>query len=82
MEDLALTYSEDAEVYSNPDIDVATELQYLHDKAIKYGKKLKEEKRLTAKWETSSKKNHSLIVELSNKNDQNEHIVKYLMKEK
>ena len=81
MEDLASTYSEDDEVYSNPDIDFAAELQYLQEKAIKCEKKLKEQKKLTAKWETSSKQSHALVVELSDKNVQNEHLLKHLLEE-
>ena len=40
------------------------------------------EKKLTAKQEASSKQNHALVVELSNKNAQNEHLLKYLVEEK
>ena len=82
MEDLASTYYEDAEVYSNPDIDFAAELQYLHEKIIKCEENLKEQKKLTAKWEASSTQNHALVVQLSDKNAQNENILKYLLEEK
>ena len=72
IEDLPSTYSEYVEVYSNPDIDVAAQLQYLHEKAIKWEKNKKLEKMMTAKWEASSKQNHALVVELSDKNAQND----------
>ncbi|KAJ9553200.1 hypothetical protein OSB04_017245 [Centaurea solstitialis] len=44
-------------------------------------KKLKAQILLTDKWEARSKQNDALIVELSDKNAQNEHLVQYLMKE-
>ncbi|KAJ9542388.1 hypothetical protein OSB04_028894 [Centaurea solstitialis] len=44
-------------------------------------KRLKAQILLTDKWEARSKQNDALIVELSDKNAQNEHLVQYLMKE-
>src|SRR5581483_629259 len=65
----------------NPYIEFESYIKSFNANMANLKKKLKDQILLTDKWEASSKQNDALIVELSDKNAQNEHLVQYLMKE-
>ncbi|KAJ9552476.1 hypothetical protein OSB04_016521 [Centaurea solstitialis] len=72
---------DESEVLLTPYVKFESYIKSLNDNMANLKKKLKAQILLTNKWEASSKQNDVLIVELSNKNAQNEHLVQYLMKE-
>ncbi|KAJ9546821.1 hypothetical protein OSB04_019364 [Centaurea solstitialis] len=72
---------DESEVLLNPYVGFESYIKSLNENMANLKKKLKDQILLTDKWETSSKQNDALIVELSDKNAQNEHLVQYLMKE-
>ncbi|KAJ9542930.1 hypothetical protein OSB04_029436 [Centaurea solstitialis] len=72
---------DESEVLLNPYIEFESYIKSLNENMANLKKKLKDQILLTDKWEASSKQNDALIVELSDKNAQNEHLVQYLMKE-
>ncbi|KAJ9567658.1 hypothetical protein OSB04_003624 [Centaurea solstitialis] len=75
-------FSEDeSEVILNPHFEFEAYIKSLNANMENLNKKLKAQILLTDKWEAHSKQNDALIVELSDKNAQNEHLVQYLMKE-
>ncbi|KAJ9565777.1 hypothetical protein OSB04_001743 [Centaurea solstitialis] len=75
-------FSEDeSEVNLNPHVEFEAYIKSLNANMENLNKKLKAQILLTDKWEARSKQNDALIVELSDKNAQNEHLVQYLMKE-
>ncbi|KAJ9544613.1 hypothetical protein OSB04_024320 [Centaurea solstitialis] len=80
--DLASNCFDDSEVYSNCYFEFEEELRFLNDKMIICEKNWKMEKKLTSKWEASFEENHVLVVELLDKNAQNEHLLNYLLAEK
>ncbi|KAJ9544789.1 hypothetical protein OSB04_024496 [Centaurea solstitialis] len=72
---------DESEVRLNPYVEFESYIKSLNDNMANLKKKLKDQILLTDKWEARSKQNDALIVELSDKNAQNEHLVQYLMKE-
>ncbi|KAJ9566854.1 hypothetical protein OSB04_002820 [Centaurea solstitialis] len=72
---------DESEVLLNPYVEFESYIKSLNENMANLKKKLKDQILLTDKWELSSKQNDALIVELSDKNAQNEHLVQYLMKE-
>ncbi|KAJ9544385.1 hypothetical protein OSB04_024092 [Centaurea solstitialis] len=72
---------DESEVLLNPYVEFESYIKSLNENMANLKKKLKDQILLTDKWEASSKQNDALIVELSDKNAQNEHLVQYLMKE-
>ncbi|KAJ9548098.1 hypothetical protein OSB04_020641 [Centaurea solstitialis] len=72
---------DESEVLLNPYVEFESYIKSLNENMANLKKKLKDQILLTNKWEASSKQNDALIVELSDKNAQNEHLVQYLMKE-
>ncbi|KAJ9547009.1 hypothetical protein OSB04_019552 [Centaurea solstitialis] len=72
---------DESEVLLNPYVEFESYIKSLNDNMANLKKKLTTQILLTDKWEASSKQNEALIVELSDKNAQNEHLVQYLMKE-
>ncbi|KAJ9560846.1 hypothetical protein OSB04_006006 [Centaurea solstitialis] len=72
---------DESEVILNPYVEFESYIKSLNENMANLKKKLKDQILLTDKWEASSKQNDALIVELSDKNAQNEHLVQYLMKE-
>ncbi|KAJ9565102.1 hypothetical protein OSB04_001068 [Centaurea solstitialis] len=72
---------DESEVTLNPYVEFESYIKSLNENMANLKKKLKDQILLTDKWEASSKQNDALIVELSDKNAQNEHLVQYLMKE-
>ncbi|KAJ9564242.1 hypothetical protein OSB04_000208 [Centaurea solstitialis] len=71
----------DSDVILNPHVEFEAYIKSLNANMENLKKKLKARILLTDKWEARSKQNDALIVELSDKNAQNEHLVQYLMKE-
>ncbi|KAJ9539963.1 hypothetical protein OSB04_026469 [Centaurea solstitialis] len=72
---------DESEVNLNPHVEFEAYIKSMNVNMNNLKTKLKAQKLLTRKWEASSKQNDALIVELSDKNAQNEHLVQYLMKE-
>ncbi|KAJ9551957.1 hypothetical protein OSB04_016002 [Centaurea solstitialis] len=72
---------DESEVRLNPYVEFESYIKSLNENMANLKKKLKDQILLTDKWEARSKQNDALIVELSDKNAQNEHLVQYLMKE-
>ncbi|KAJ9553680.1 hypothetical protein OSB04_017725 [Centaurea solstitialis] len=72
---------DESEVRLNPYVEFEAYIKSLNANMENLTKKLKDQILLTDKWEARSKQNDALIVELSDKNAQNEHLVQYLMKE-
>ncbi|KAJ9562678.1 hypothetical protein OSB04_007838 [Centaurea solstitialis] len=72
---------DESEVILNPYVEFESYIKSLNENMANLKKKLKDQIVLTDKWEACSKQNDALIVELSDKNAQNEHLVQYLMKE-
>ncbi|KAJ9535957.1 LOW QUALITY PROTEIN: hypothetical protein OSB04_un000880 [Centaurea solstitialis] len=72
---------DESEVRLNPYVEFEAYIKSLNANMENLKKKLKDQILLTDKWEARSKQNDALIVELSDKNAQNEHLVQYLMKE-
>ncbi|KAJ9557314.1 hypothetical protein OSB04_011928 [Centaurea solstitialis] len=72
---------DESEVLLNPYVEFESYIKSLNENMANLKKKLKDQILLTDKWEASSKQNDAAIVELSDKNAQNEHLVQYLMKE-
>ncbi|KAJ9557404.1 hypothetical protein OSB04_012018 [Centaurea solstitialis] len=72
---------DESEVILNPYVEFESYIKSLNDNMANLKKKLKDQILLTDKWEACSKQNDALIVELSDKNAHNEHLVQYLMKE-
>ncbi|KAJ9548285.1 hypothetical protein OSB04_020828 [Centaurea solstitialis] len=72
---------DESEVRLNPYVEFESYIKSLNDNMANLKKKLKDQILLTDKWEARSKQNDALMVELSDKNAQNEHLVQYLMKE-
>ncbi|KAJ9553109.1 hypothetical protein OSB04_017154 [Centaurea solstitialis] len=72
---------DESEVRLNPHVEFEAYIKSLNANMENLNKKLKAQILLTNKWEARSKQNDALIVELSDKNAQNEHLVQYLMKE-
>ncbi|KAJ9562426.1 hypothetical protein OSB04_007586 [Centaurea solstitialis] len=72
---------DESEVTLNPHVEFEAYIKSLNANMENLKKKLKAQILLTDKWEARSKQNDALIVELSDKNAQNEHLVQYLMKE-
>ncbi|KAJ9553136.1 hypothetical protein OSB04_017181 [Centaurea solstitialis] len=72
---------DESEVRLNPHVEFEAYIKSLNSNMENLNKKLKAQILLTDKWEARSKQNDALIVELSDKNAQNEHLVQYLMKE-
>ncbi|KAJ9559888.1 LOW QUALITY PROTEIN: hypothetical protein OSB04_005048 [Centaurea solstitialis] len=72
---------DESEVLLNPYVEFESYIKSLNENMANLKKKLKDQIVLTDKWEACSKQNDALIVELSDKNAQNEHLVQYLMKE-
>ncbi|KAJ9540979.1 hypothetical protein OSB04_027485 [Centaurea solstitialis] len=72
---------DESEVLLNPYVEFESYIKSLNENMANLKKKLKDQIVLTDKWEACSKQNDALIVELSDKNTQNEHLVQYLMKE-
>ncbi|KAJ9564484.1 hypothetical protein OSB04_000450 [Centaurea solstitialis] len=72
---------DESEVILNPHVEFEAYIKSLNANMENLKKKLKAQILLTDKWEARSKQNDALIVELSDKNAQNEHLVQYLMKE-
>ncbi|KAJ9562021.1 hypothetical protein OSB04_007181 [Centaurea solstitialis] len=72
---------DESEVILNPYVEFESYIKSLNENMANLKKKLKDQILLTDKWEARSKQNDALIVELSDKNAQNEHLVQYLMKE-
>ncbi|KAJ9552638.1 hypothetical protein OSB04_016683 [Centaurea solstitialis] len=75
------SYEDESEVNLNPYVEFEAYIKSLNANMENLDKKLKAQILLTDKWEARSKQNDALIVELSDKNAQNEHLVQYLMKE-
>ncbi|KAJ9547298.1 hypothetical protein OSB04_019841 [Centaurea solstitialis] len=75
------SYDDESEVNYNPYVEFDAFIKSLNANMENLDKKLKAQILLTDKWEARSKQNDALIVELSDKNAQNEHLVQYLMKE-
>ncbi|KAJ9558844.1 hypothetical protein OSB04_013458 [Centaurea solstitialis] len=75
------SYEDESEVNLNPYVEFDAFIKSLNANMENLDKKLKAQILLTDKWEARSKQNDALIVELSDKNAQNEHLVQYLMKE-
>ncbi|KAJ9553545.1 hypothetical protein OSB04_017590 [Centaurea solstitialis] len=73
--------ADESEVILNPYVEFEAYIKSLNANMENLNKKLKAQILLTDKWEARSKQNDALIVELSDKNAQNEHLVQYLMKE-
>ncbi|KAJ9540898.1 LOW QUALITY PROTEIN: hypothetical protein OSB04_027404 [Centaurea solstitialis] len=72
---------DESEVLLNPYVEFESYIKSLNENMANLKKKLNDQLLLTDKWEARSKQNDALIVELSDKNAQNEHLVQYLMKE-
>ncbi|KAJ9551704.1 hypothetical protein OSB04_015749 [Centaurea solstitialis] len=72
---------DESEVRLNPYVEFESYIKSLNENMANLKKKLKDQILLTDKWKARSKQNDALIVELSDKNAQNEHLVQYLMKE-
>ncbi|KAJ9567368.1 hypothetical protein OSB04_003334 [Centaurea solstitialis] len=72
---------DESEVLINPYVEFESYIKSLNENMANLKKKLKDQILLTDKWEARSKQNDALMVELSDKNAQNEHLVQYLMKE-
>ncbi|KAJ9555966.1 hypothetical protein OSB04_010580 [Centaurea solstitialis] len=72
---------DESEVRLNPYVEFESYIKSLNANMENLDKKLKAQILLTDKWEARSKQNDALIIELSDKNAQNEHLVQYLMKE-
>ncbi|KAJ9537842.1 hypothetical protein OSB04_030575 [Centaurea solstitialis] len=72
---------DESEVTLNPHVEFEAYIKSLNTNMENLKIKLKAQILLTDKWEARSKQNDALIVELSDKNAQNEHLVQYLMKE-
>ncbi|KAJ9541501.1 hypothetical protein OSB04_028007 [Centaurea solstitialis] len=72
---------DESEVTLNPYVEFESYIKSLNENMANLKKKLKDQILLTDKWEARSKQNDALIVELSDKNAQNEHLVQYPMKE-
>ncbi|KAJ9547065.1 hypothetical protein OSB04_019608 [Centaurea solstitialis] len=72
---------DESEVPLNPYAGFKSYFKSLNENMANIKKKLKDRILLTDKWEASSKSNETLIVELSDKNAQNEHLVQHPMKE-
>ncbi|KAJ9548858.1 hypothetical protein OSB04_021401 [Centaurea solstitialis] len=72
---------DESEVRLNPHVEFEAYIKSLNANMANLNKKLQAQILLTDKWEARSKQNDALIVELSDKNAQNEHLVQYLMKE-
>ncbi|KAJ9537923.1 hypothetical protein OSB04_030656 [Centaurea solstitialis] len=75
------SYEDESEVNFNPHVEFEAYIKSSNANMENLKKKLKAQILLTDKWEARSKQNDALIVELSDKNAQNEHLVQYLMKE-
>ncbi|KAJ9567563.1 hypothetical protein OSB04_003529 [Centaurea solstitialis] len=75
------SYEDESVVNLNPYVEFDAFIKSLNANMENLDKKLKAQILLTDKWEACSKQNDALIVELSDKNAQNEHLVQYLMKE-
>ncbi|KAJ9556446.1 hypothetical protein OSB04_011060 [Centaurea solstitialis] len=72
---------DESEVILNPHVEFEAYIKSLNANMENLKKKLKAQILLTDKWEARSKQNDALIVEIFDKNAQNEHLVQYLMKE-
>ncbi|KAJ9545673.1 hypothetical protein OSB04_025380 [Centaurea solstitialis] len=72
---------DESEVLLHPYVEFESYIKSLNENMANLTKKLKDQILLTDKWKARSKQNDALIVELSDKNAQNEHLVQYLMKE-